>query len=160
MKGVFLQNQCEYRLEVSGETLRQGDQVEGKLLIRNRGTLEQQLSELRLFLALADRKKVKEKSDLAFEILAAADLALPKQVTVQQEESCAFGFILEKNCIISDRTQSIYLVLGSEPSPGAIGQLPLNIAVHPHIEGVLELLQASYNFIMGIETTAFGSGYG
>ena len=52
MKGTFFQKPLELNLLVEGETWRQGDPITGSLTIKNHGSTEFALSELRMQVAL------------------------------------------------------------------------------------------------------------
>jgi hypothetical protein len=148
MKGVFLQQQCEYRLEVAGDGFRQGEAVPCTLSVKNHASAPQPLNALSLRLACGDLKKVRDKSEDAFKIISCADLNPQGEVGAGQQQSFSWTFELDRNCPISEKSQSLYLLYGSTTAAIAAGQLPLTVAAHPHIEAVLRLLESSFQFVL------------
>ena len=148
MKGVFIQQQLEFRLAVAGEGFRQGDSLPCTVAVKNRGGADQAVGDLYLKLACGDAKKVKDKAPDAFEVIAEASLLAPGTLKPGQEHTAESSFQLSKNSPISEKSQSLYLLYGSSSIPQAEGVLLLTIAPHSHVQTILEILESSYQFVL------------
>lgn len=145
MKGVFVHQQIEYRLEMPKDQVEQGDSLPCTLVLKNHGSAAQKVSDVRLEVACGDPKDLKNKTD-DFELVSAATLSFPGEVAPQGQHTAQWTFDLDKNCSISDKSQTLFFRCGAES--GTIGQLPITIKPHPHTEGVLQLLETSFQFVL------------
>src|SRR5690606_15396036 len=115
MKGLLFHQQLEIRLEVEGEEFHQGDSVSCALTVKNRGNEPQQAGKLFLALARGDMKKVKQKADDAFTVIERAeDEAGSRTIPPGGEARLSHTFRLEKNCLVTDKNQSLCAVYGLE----------------------------------------------
>ncbi|MFN8391182.1 MAG: hypothetical protein U0136_12900 [Bdellovibrionota bacterium] len=145
MKGFVFQQQVESRLEIDGEEFRQGGNVTCSLSLKNRSSVALPLSEVSLELALGSMKKIKQKAPDAFELVQAAEFSREESIPPGAEHVIRSTFRLDKNCEISDNTQSLCIVYGlATATPRAHLQLP----VHPHadIDGILGVFETSFQF--------------
>jgi hypothetical protein len=55
-------------------------------------------------------------------------------------------FALDKNCSITDKSQTLFFRYGT--TSGAIGQLPITVKAHPHIEAILGIIETSFQFVL------------
>ena len=150
MKGIFLQQQLEFRLEVSGEEWSQGAAVSCVLTVKNHGNAAQQLTGLQLQLVFGDSKKIKSKEAGAFELVAAAGFQIPPKegsVGPQQQQNFSWAFQLGKNAPITDNARGYFLLYGTGTAPELLGQLPLPVLPHAHIQAVLRILETNFKFV-------------
>lgn len=147
MKGVFFHQQLEFRLEVEGDELRQGDVVPCTLSVKNHGSAPQPPGRLTLALANGNMKKVKQKAEDAFEVIATAECPELGEIAPGKQESFSHTFQLAKDSVITDGTLSPYLLFGSADVAGATGQLLLTVHPHKHIQEIVGLLETHYQFV-------------
>ena len=156
MKGVFFKNQLEFRLEVKGDEWHQGVTLACVLSIKNRGASSQELSDLYLHLACGKTKSIREKEADAFEIISSADISSRSVLEADQETGFSWSFALDKNCIISEKSQSLYLVCGKGALADYAGQLAVTVLPHPHIDAVTSLLENTFCFVLKGEKSKKG----
>lgn len=145
MKGVFIHNQLEYRIETKGDVFLQGDQLAGAISVKNHSGNAQSLNGLFLELACADMKKVKERSPDAFTPIASADLGSLGEVAAQKQVTFSFNFSLDKNCVVTEKNQALHLLYGNTTT-GARGQALLTIEPHPHFRALVRTLESPHQF--------------
>ena len=154
MRGVFVKAPLEFKLEVQGDEWRQGESLNCNLCVKNRGDASCILRDFFLHLAKGDIKRVREKSSNAFEIIASAGTSPITQLQPAEEQTISCKFELDKNCLISDKKSSLFLLCGSGSINDIYGQLALNILPHSHIEALLTLLENSFSFSLKSQKTA------
>jgi len=147
MRGVFVSNQIEYRVEVTGEEFCQGDILPCSLTARNHAASPQTIAGLRLELACGSMKKIKDKAPDAFKVLAQAPDSGPAEIAPGQQVAVSCEFPLDTNCIISEKTQSLHLLYGSREASASPGQALLTILSHRHTRQILSILESSLQFI-------------
>lgn len=157
MRGLFLQQPLEFRLNVTGDSFSQGAQVPCSLTVRNHGDTPVTLEHLTLHLALGNLKKVKAHDESAFEILQSADLDRSAHIAPQGEISIPHTFSLDANAPITDKNQSLYLLYGNTPDTHRLGQLLVTVHVHPHLRTIFDTMSTVFNFINKGETSKGGA---
>jgi len=148
MKGVFIHNQLEYRVEVRADDFCQGDSLPCVVSVKNHGSSSQTLSKLRLDLALGDIIKVRDKKEAAFTILCSAECPAPNGIAAGECKSVEWTFKLDENCPISDKSQSLYLLYGSGDADGALGQLPISVRPQRYIQQILGIFESFFQFVL------------
>ena len=148
MKGVLIQNQFEYRLEVPGEDFCQGDTLNAVLSVKNHAASARQVPALRLDLVLADLKKMKDKKGDAFEMISKGNCESLGELLPQASKSAALTFVLNKNCPISDKGQSLCFLFGDAVDPGGCGQSPVTIQPHRYIQKMLTIFDSPFQFVL------------
>ena len=148
MKSVFIHQGLEYRLEVKGDEFFQGDELPCTFTIQNHGSSPVTPTKLELKLAQGHLKKVKEKKEDAFTVIAGADLSALPEVAPGQRQSCNASFTLDRNIAITDKNQSMFLLFGAEGIPGASGQMLLTIQTHKHIQTIVSVLETFFQFVL------------
>jgi hypothetical protein len=144
MKGVFLHQQMQFQLEVKVETAVQGDTLPCLLTVRNLGGAPQSLVGASLDLCVGDVKKLKETPD-GYEVVATASLGLPESLGAQQSAVGSYAFVLDKNCVVTEKSKGLFCRYGI--SPAQTGELPLTVLPHPHIQKVVEILESAFQFL-------------
>lgn len=157
MRGIFLQQPLEFRLEVPGDTFVQGSTVSCTLSIKNHGDSAVRLDNLTLQIALGNVKKVKAKDESAFEQIQAARLEQEGELEAKGSRSIPYTFSLDANFPIADKQQGPYLLYGNAPSSSGLGQLPLTVTPHPHLRVIFDTFTTVFSFINKGES--FKSGW-
>lgn len=147
MKGVFFQQPLEIRVEVTGDEFRQGDTLPCTLSVKNHGAAPVSLSGAVLKLALGDLKKVKQKTEDAFEVIATAELTPKEHAAPQATESMSWTFQLDRNCAITDKAHSLFILYGGLGAAAGVGQLLVTVQPHQHIRSFIELMESNFQFI-------------
>ncbi|MEK6579332.1 MAG: hypothetical protein AABZ55_08920, partial [Bdellovibrionota bacterium] len=127
MKGIFFKYPLEFQLHVDGETWKQGDFIQGRLIVKNRGAAPVSLNSIQVQLALGELKKVRAKSEHAFKAIETAPLKTSENLIPEKEYSLEWKFKTDRNCPISDASSSLFLLYGSGEDPKQLGQLQANI---------------------------------
>lgn len=154
MRGIFIQAPLELRIAVEGDTVIQGDTLRCILTVKNHSSQEQQVANLRLELVEADLKKVKKREADAFSNALVAVFA-PATIAPNQQSEFPWSFVLEPNCVVSDKSQSLYLMYGvGDGIPG--GQLPVTVLPHPHLRKIFEILESAFQFVLKDITSSKG----
>lgn len=143
MKGVFIHNQLEYRVESEKDSLSQGDGLLCRLSIKNHGSATEVLDDIFLELAYGDHKSGK---DSRFEILETAAIKQPWQLPPQEQQSQEFRFSLGSNFPISDKSKSPLLRFGAVSRSSGIA--PITVEPHPVIRSVETTLQSLFQFVL------------
>lgn len=143
MKGVFVSNQFEFRLEVKGENFSQGDTLPCVLSVKNHAADGRAAPALRLELGTIDLKKMKERKDDAFLPQMKAKLPALGTVKSQEQQSAPWTFTLPKNAIVSDKSQSLCFAYGSEEG---VQFLPLTVRPHPHVQKIISVFESPFQF--------------
>ena len=147
MKGVFFKQPLEFKLEVQGDEWFQGQALVCTLSIKNRGSSSEKVADPFLCLAHGSIKQIKEKKAEAFAVDSAARLAAVANLAPGQEQGFNWTFELDRNCLVSDKTQSAYLICGKGAMADTAGQLAVTVKPHPHIEAMLSLFEVTYAFV-------------
>lgn len=153
MKGIFIHDQIEFRLEVAGDEFHQGDTLQCTISAKNHSASTRNVSGLRLELVLADLPKVRQKAENAFESLVAADLPAPGEIAPQEVRSYQCSFPLEKNAPISDKSRSLCFIFGT---PDVIEYLPAAILPHRHFRQIFLIMESAFQFVLRGQKSAEG----
>jgi hypothetical protein len=156
MRGLFIQNSIEYRLNVQGDTFEQGQSVVCELKIINRAGSPVILSAPTLRLALGDHKAVKAKSAEPFESVSAAEIERGYELAPGAELSQCHTFVLDANAAISDKSRGLYLIYGDSADAAQLGQLPLSVSPHKHLRAVFDTIATVLSFLPKGESSKNG----
>lgn len=137
MRGISIQKGTEVRIQVEGENWKQGATVSGQVEVRNSKTP----STLRVILAHARDKKVKEKSSDAFDVV---DTKTFESVGSTQ----TFEFALPLNAKITDKSSSLYVLYGLNDGLSDLGLLKLTVHPHQHIQDAIEAISITHRFVL------------
>ncbi len=153
MKAVFVDQQLEIKMEIKGDDFSQGDTIPCLLSVKNHASSGQSLENLVLQIACGDVKKVKQKTDEAFEVISEAALAPLGEIQSQQQVSFSWSFELDKNCAVSEKSQSLYVRFGLK---NLLHELPLSIKTHDYLQEIYRLLETYFQFVLKGEKSADG----
>jgi hypothetical protein len=156
MRGLFIQQPFEFRLDVQGDSFVQGQSVPCVLRVKNHGDAPGVLQSPALALTLANLKKVKGKDQTAFEELSRAELERGVEVAPKAEAAFEHTFTLDMNAPITDKSQSPYLLYGNSESVSELGQLLLTVNVHPHLRAIFDTFTTVFSFIPKGESSKNG----
>jgi len=152
MKGSFFQKPLEFKLFINGESWNQGDSITGTLAVKNHGSEEVSLSDIQLHFAYGLYKHVKAKSADAFKILDSAPIGQSQTIGAGQfGEELKWKIQLKKDCTITDKTGSIYVLYGCGlkdcKDALAMGQLQITVLPNPLFLEYVEVFNLNFNFI-------------
>jgi len=147
MRGVFIQKPLEFRLEVPLDKAVQGEKVPCTVTVKNHGAEGVHLAQISLELTLGDLKKVKAKSDGAFQTIASANLDRATSVAPGAEVTFSHEFTLDRNAPISHKSHSPYLLYGNAEQPALLGQQPLTVTMHPYYRSIFDTFETVFSFI-------------
>lgn len=147
MRGLFIQKSLEFRLDVQGDSFEQGQAVVCTLKIINRGAESAVFKSPTLRLAVGDLKLVKAKDPGAFTTLATAELERGVEIAPGAEFVATHTFTLDRNCPIAEKAKSPFLLYGDADSDADLGQLPLTVTAHKHLQAIFDTLTTVFSFI-------------
>jgi hypothetical protein len=146
MKGTFFQKPFEFALEIIGESWKQGDTINGTLNVKSHSPEDQDLSKIGVGLALGAAKKIKTKDAKAFKVISSTLFESNSVVKAGEETSIPWTFTLAKDCPISDKAGSIYMIAGNVETPFEAGLMELSIAPTIVISNFLEIFENMFRF--------------
>lgn len=146
MKGLLFQQGIESRLEILGEGFRQGDSISCSLTVKNGSKFDLPTDQLLFALTEADLKKVAKKDFSAYETIYPTEIGDSGVIAPGEQRTFAREFPLDINCIISDSAQSICVVFGLNTGEFTGGQLQVPVTPHADIEGILTVVETSFQF--------------
>ncbi len=146
MKGIFVHNKREFRLEVAGESFFQGDTLRCTFSVKNHSPSECSLA-LLCDLGVADLKLLKAKALNAVTPLLEGDTGDPLVVKAQELKQITLSFVLDKNSVVSEKAQSLCFVLGDRDDVTSYNYLPITLNPHPHIQKIISLIESTFQFV-------------
>ena len=147
MKGTFFQQPLEFNLRVEGESWNQGDPLSGVLTLKNHSPTALTSLNPCFHLALGELKKVRLKAPDAFEVIASGSFPTLDSLAPQAEASFPFQIPTDRNCPITDSTDSLFLLYGRGDSLEKLGQLQLQFQPFPLIQELVKTLEIHFRFI-------------
>ncbi len=147
MRSIFFKNNFEYKLEVEGEQWRQGEQIKGKLGIRNITGSEFNIKKLQLIMAHGLKKVIKEKGNADWEIHE--KILISQNLSVQNsfEQNWDWSFNLSTDCPITDKYGGLFLLFGGDNVLHEGGRLDLYIQLHPILQNFLQTFTTQFRFL-------------
>lgn len=136
MKGTFFVKPLEYKVNLEGDEWFQGDSLKGTLKIESHG--EADLTNKGVFLAETNIKKLKGKDEAGFKVI--------NKIMSEGASDINFEFDLPLNAMITEKAQSLYILVGEEGSLVEGGALQLSIRPHAMVDGLLEILSNRLRF--------------
>jgi hypothetical protein len=137
----------EFNLTIEGESWRQGDAIAGSLLVKNHGSEELDASEIRVVLAQGAITKVRKKDADAFTALSALSMS-PQKVAPGKQASFDWKFETERNCTVTEKSSSLFILYGKGEALESLGQIQLVIQPYFVIEEYLKSLQTQFHFVL------------
>ena len=136
-----------YILETDAQDCQQGDEISGKLSIRNLGTEVESLDSLNVCLAYGVFKEIKEAEDENpwYEM---KELKLVSNLDLGPQESQTFEWTIKvpSNSPISDKNGTLFLLYGNGNFFKKGGRLDLQVTPSPIIKSFLQTFETQFNF--------------
>lgn len=144
MRGTFFVQGVEITLNVEGERWHQGASLKTSATLKahNEGV---DLAGWSLCLVQADQRKVKKKDPKAFELIEEVSLS---SVDSSGQGPLEHTFSLTNDCLISDGTWTLALLIGPNPLENPYQASFLNLTVEPWkpVSSILELFENFQRF--------------
>ena len=156
MKGTSFQKPLEFKIAVEGETWHQGDKIEGVLTVKNHDSAPQEIKGARVSLALGDLDGVRKKEAGSFEVITTSPEVPPFRLESQAETPLSWKFDLDLNCPISAKSNSLFLLYGSDDNPEKLGNLQLAVSPHQLILDYVSLLTIEFQFVHKLQKSNKG----
>ncbi len=144
MKGVFIQQQIESRLEIPKDEVVQGEVLPCTLTLKNHSGMPQILAAVGIELVYGKVKEIGQP-DAAVDILARAEIPKDWSLGAGESKSSAWSLTLDRNCPIAEKSAVPYFRFGNLSGP--ITPLQLGVKPHAYILSVAELLESSFQFV-------------
>jgi hypothetical protein len=147
VKATFFQKPLEFNLNIEGESWRQGDTISGSLLFKNHGSEAVDASEIRVVLVHGAITKVRKKDAGAFK--AISEQSMTSQVVAPAgQASFQWKFETDRNCTVTEKGSSLFILYGRGDSLDSLGQIQL--VIHPYfiIQEYLNSLQTQFRFVI------------
>ena len=127
MKGTVFHAPLELNVLVDGEEWNQAGLVKGVVKVKNHGKEAVDLSSFGAMLAYGAIKKVKAKDPSAFSDEVKLTFPANKKIAAGAEEELVWEFPLDRNCPITEKAGSLFIVYGELEKLEQIGHLQLAI---------------------------------
>lgn len=141
MKGVFVHEQVEFRVETAKDPVVQGDTLPCSFRIKNHSSVPKTISGLCCEIVYG---KVKAESNSG-EPLFAHSFSDDWQLGSGEDKTASFEVSLDRNFPITDKTNSPLFRFGA--AGVRVTEIPLVVGCHPHIEALLGILESSFQFV-------------
>lgn len=142
MRGTFVHGAIEWNLDLRGETWSQGQNIEGKLLLRNKSSTPVSLKGAGAILSFSEIKKIQSKDPKAIKVTHSMDLD-SQTLEGLSEKEFPLKFKLSDDCGVSDNKHSLYIACGPQKVES---QLQLNITPQKIFLEMIKLLETFHRF--------------
>jgi len=146
MKGSLFQKPLELSLDITGESWAQGDLIQGELSIKNHGKETVSLKDYGVFLAWGETKKVRAKQDKAFKLKQVRPFENSVEIQSGETKNLKWALQLEKNCPITHKSGSLYLLFGKQVDLFECGLLQIDVGPQEIINQFLEIIEQFIRF--------------
>lgn len=153
MKGVFIQQQVEYRLEVANDSIVQGDVLPCVLTLKNHSAAPVILADIGAELVFGKLKELSAQEG-AIEVIDKAGIDSAWELKPGESKSASWSMTLDRNCPVSDRNSSLAFRFGNLSGP--VTPVPISVKPHATIQGISELLESSFQFVRKADKWAKG----
>ena len=147
MRSTFFQKPLQYQMEINGENWNQGEEIKGKLIIRNMSSETVVVNASQIILAYGLKKSIKEGSGSPWEVLEKQVLTKNISLPAGVEQSYEWMFHLATDCPISDKNGGLYLLFGGEDTLSEGGRLDLPVNLHPILQNFLQTFSTQFYFL-------------
>lgn len=143
MLGMFQSSTHQCSLEIQGEQWRQGDMLEGQLIVKSKSSEDLTITGLKVSLEHCQTKDIRANQHLG-QVLDQVILADQIVLKAGSEQSFAVKFQLPSDGPLTDNKQSLYLFYGAQELGSAHLQLTIKpLAIY---EELLKVLETFYRF--------------
>ena len=144
MRGTFFQQPLQHQIEVHGENWDQGEEIKGKLIIRNMSSETVVVNASQVILAYGLKKSIKEGNESPWEVLEKQVLTKKISLPAFSEQSYEWTFQLATDCPITDKQGGLYLLFGGEDTLSEGGRLDLPASLHPILRNFLQTFSTQF----------------
>ena len=147
MRSTFFQQPLQHQIEIDGENWDQGEEIKGKLIIRNFSNETVAINVSQLILAYGLKKSIKEVNESPWEVLEKQVMAQNISLPAGGEQSFEWIFQLATDCPITDKHGGLYLLFGGEDTLSAGGKLDVPVNLHPILQNFLQTFTTQFFFL-------------
>ena len=147
MRSTFFQQPLQYQIEIDGENWNQGEEIKGKLTIRNISSEIVVVNTSQLILAYGLKKSIKEGNESPWEVLEKQVMTQNISLPAGGEQSFEWIFQLATDCPITDKHGGLYLLFGGEDTLSVGGKLDVPVNLHPILQNFLQTFTTQFFFL-------------
>ena len=147
MRSTFFQQPLQHQIEIDGENWNQGEEIKGKLTIRNMSSETVVVNTSQVILAYGLKKSIKEGNESPWEVLEKQVMTQNISLPAGGEQSFEWIFQLATDCPITDKHGGLYLLFGGEDTLSAGGKLDVPVKLHPILQNFLQTFTTQFFFL-------------
>ena len=147
MRSTFFQQPLQHQIEIDGEHWDQGEEIKGKLTIRNMSSETVVVNTSQVILAYGLKKSIKEGNESPWEVLEKQVMTQNISVPAGGEQSFEWIFQLATDCPITDKHGGLYLLFGGEDTLSVGGKLDVPVNLHPILQNFLQTFTTQFFFL-------------
>ena len=147
MRSTFFQQPLQHQIEIDGENWYQGEEIKGKLTIRNMSSETVVVNTSQVILAYGLKKSIKEGNESPWEVLEKQVLTRNISLPAGGEQSFEWIFQLATDCPITDKHGGLYLLFGGEDTLSVGGKLDVPVNLHPILQNFLQTFTTQFFFL-------------
>ena len=144
MRSTFFQHPLQHQIEIDGENWNQGEEIKGKLTIRNMSSETVVVNTSQVILAYGLKKSIKEGNESPWEVLEKQVMTQNISLPAGSEQSFEWIFQLATDCPITDKQGGLYLLFGGEDTLSEGGRLDLPVSLHPILQNFLQTFSTQF----------------
>ena len=147
MRSTFFQQSLQHQIEIDGEHWDQGEEIKGKLAIRNMSSETVVVNTSQVILAYGLKKSIKEGNESPWEVLEKQVMTQKISLPAGGKQSFEWIFQLATDCPITDKHGGLYLLFGGEDTLSAGGKLDVPVNLHPILQNFLQTFTTQFFFL-------------
>ena len=147
MRSIFFQQPLQHQIEIDGENWDQGEEIKGKLIIRNMSSETVVVNASQVILAYGLKKSIKEGNESPWEVLEKQVLTKNISLPAGGEQLYKWVFKLATDCPISDKRGGLFLLFGGEDTLYEGGRIDLPVNLHPILQNFLQTFSTQFFFL-------------
>ena len=147
MRSTFFQQPLQHQIEIDGEHWDQGEEIKGKLTIRNMSSETVVVNTSQVILAYGLKKSIKEGNESPWEVLEKQVMTQNISLPAGGEQSFELIFQLAADCPITDKHGGLYLLFGGEDTLSVGGKLDVPVNLHPILQNFLQTFTTQFFFL-------------
>ena len=147
MRSTFFQQPLQRQIEIDGENWNQGEEIKGKLTIRNMSSETVVVNTSQVILAYGLKKSIKEGNESPWEVLEKQVMTQNISLPAGGEQSFEWIFQLATDCPITDKHGGLYLLFGGEDTLSVGGKLDVPVNLHSILQNFLQTFTTQFFFL-------------
>ena len=147
MRSTFFLQPLQHQIEIDGENWNQGEEIKGKLTIRNMSSETVVVNTSQVILAYGLKKSIKEGNESPWEVLEKQVMTQNISLPAGGEQSFEWIFQLATDCPITDKHGGLYLLFGGEDTLSVGGKLDVPVNLHPILQNFLQTFTTQFFFL-------------